>query len=67
MKFIYHADLKAYGITFNRSTIWRMERDGKFPKRVPIGESRVGWIEDEIKAWMQARIEARNAGRPAAA
>ena len=33
--------------------LWRMERDGRFPKRVPIGQSRVGWVEDEVKAWMQ--------------
>jgi prophage regulatory protein len=32
---------------------------GEFPKSVPIGRYAVGWIEDEVNAWIEARIEAR--------
>lgn len=37
--------------------IWRLEREGKFPKRVLLNEggTRVAWIEDEINEWIEAR------------
>lgn len=39
-------------------TMWRWERDGKFPKRVALSDSgAVGWFEDEIDAWVAARIK----------
>jgi prophage regulatory protein len=33
------------------STVWRMERAGKFPKRIRIGKS-CGWFESEILAYL---------------
>lgn len=27
----------------SRTTIWRLEREGKFPARVPLTASNVGW------------------------
>ena len=35
-----------------------MLRD-EFPKSVPIGRYAVGWVEDEVNAWIEERIEAR--------
>jgi prophage regulatory protein len=32
-------------------TIWRWERQGRFPKRIKIGPNSVGWDDDEIDAW----------------
>jgi len=42
-----------------RSMIYQMEADLRFPKRVKIGTRAVGWIEQEVKAWLVKRIEAR--------
>ena len=28
---------------YSRTTIWRHEREGLFPRRVKIGKARVGW------------------------
>jgi prophage regulatory protein len=39
----------------SRTTIWRMERDGKFPARRQVHGHRVGWLESEVDAWIQAR------------
>ena len=39
----------------SRTTIWRMERAGRFPKRVKIGERAVAWSEREVRAWLAAR------------
>lgn len=37
------------------STIWREEREGRFPQRVQISPNRVGWYEDEINDWIESR------------
>lgn len=36
-------------------TIWRLERDGKFPKRRQLSAGRVGWLASEVEEWMQGR------------
>jgi prophage regulatory protein len=51
-----------------RSAIYDGIADGTFPKPVPLGERAVGWIENEILAWQEARIaerDAKIAARPA--
>lgn len=35
--------------------IWRLEKTGEFPARVQITPSSIGWYEDEIAAWIEAR------------
>ena len=42
-----------YGKT--RQTLWRWEKDGKFPKRRKLGKHSVGWPKAEIFAWDEAR------------
>ena len=39
----------------SRPTVWRLERDGRFPSRVQISSSRVGWVGSEIQQWIQSR------------
>ncbi len=46
-------------IGLSRTTIWRLEQAGNFPKRVTIGERCVRWAKDEIDSWVEARIEQR--------
>lgn len=41
--------------SLSRTTIWRMERAGKFPKRVSLGQNAVGWRSDEIEDWIRSR------------
>ncbi|AVX13416.1 helix-turn-helix transcriptional regulator [Stutzerimonas stutzeri] len=43
-----------------RSTIYKLIGLGEFPKPVPLTRRSVGWIESEVTAWIQSRIEARN-------
>jgi predicted DNA-binding transcriptional regulator AlpA len=46
-------------------TLWRRARAGTFPKPVKISASRNAWPEDEIDAWQQACLDARqNAALP---
>lgn len=35
--------------------ILRLEKKGKFPKRIPIGPRRVGWRLSDIEDWIAAR------------
>lgn len=39
----------------SRSTIWRLERRGLFPRHRQISLNAVGWIEDELNDWIQTR------------
>ena len=41
-----------------RSSIYRLERKGKFPRRVRIGPKAVRWREREITAWVESLPEA---------
>jgi prophage regulatory protein len=34
------------------TTLWRLEKAGRFPKRVKIGFKRVAWRAAEINAWV---------------
>ena len=43
----------AGGIT--RVTLWRLERDGLFPKRHRISPNRVGWLESDLRNWIAER------------
>ncbi len=39
----------------SKSTIWRLERQGKFPKRLQIGNRRVAWRLEEIEQFLASR------------
>src|SRR4051812_50063267 len=40
----------------SRSTIWRLERDGRFPRHRRISANAVAWPEDEVLAWIRIKI-----------
>jgi prophage regulatory protein len=48
-----------FGIPYGRRQIDRLEAEGKFPKRVRIGESRVAWVISEIEAFVEQRMARR--------
>lgn len=39
----------------SRTTLWRMERTGKFPARVSLGVGSVGWRNSEVSQWINNR------------
>lgn len=57
---IPYSDLKAKGIPLSKCQIWRLEKDAKFPKRVPLSPGRHAWVESEIDEWITGRIAARD-------
>ena len=60
MKILSYSDLTERGIRFSKVHLWRLERAGKFPKRVPLGKARHGWLETEIDEWIEARLSERD-------
>ena len=40
-------------VGLSRTTIWRMENYGSFPKRVSLGANSVGWKLSEINQWLE--------------
>jgi prophage regulatory protein len=59
---IPYARLKDRGITYSKPHLWRLERAGKFPKRVPVGPGRYAYVETEIDQYIDRLIAARDAG-----
>ncbi len=41
----------------SRTTRWRMERRGEFPRRRSISRNAVAWLASEIRAWMVERAQ----------
>lgn len=58
MKIVSKRELKEM-VLYSPAQISRLEKAGKFPKRVPLGPNRVGWVLDEILEWLQERLNAR--------
>ena len=51
----------------SRTSIWRKERDGSFPKRVRLGSGRaVGWLRSSVESWLQGLKEPTPASDPEA-
>ncbi len=39
----------------SETTIWRLERAGKFPPRRQLSTNAVGWLRSEVEAWLLSR------------
>ena len=46
----------------SRSTIYLHIQEGTFPRPINLGARSVGWLENEIEAWLTERIERRDNG-----
>lgn len=49
-------------VPVSATTLWRLERDGKFPRGSFISANKKIWFEDEIIAW-QREVTGRGRGR----
>lgn len=46
-------------IGLSDTTVWRMEKSGKFPGRIKLGGNSVGWIDHEVSDWLKTKAEER--------
>lgn len=44
-----------------RSTIYKLQQEGRFPRGIKLSERAVGWVTHEVEAYVQERLDARNA------
>ncbi|NWF37509.1 AlpA family phage regulatory protein [Mariprofundus sp. KV] len=42
-------------VPLSRSQVWRLEQDGRFPRRIKLSTNAVGWDSQEIEQWLQSR------------
>ncbi|WP_417519798.1 helix-turn-helix transcriptional regulator [Minwuia sp.] len=47
-------------VLYSPQHVARLEKAGKFPRRVQIGPNRVGWVEEEVLDWLQERLNSRD-------
>ena len=45
----------------SRSTIYLRISKGAFPQSISLGERAVGWLEADVKQWLDARVAASKA------
>jgi predicted DNA-binding transcriptional regulator AlpA len=46
-------------VPLSETTIWRYERDGRFPRRIKLGLKRVAWSRREVLDWIAAQAAVR--------
>ena len=47
-------------VLYSPQHVARLEAAGAFPKRIQLGQCRVGWIEQEVLDWLHERIKRRD-------
>jgi prophage regulatory protein len=66
-RLIPYSALASKSICYSKPHLWRLERAGKFPKRVPTGPGRYAYVEAEIDAYIENKISERDAASSEAA
>jgi prophage regulatory protein len=46
-------------IGVHRTTLWRWEREGHFPKRIKLARRASGYLRSEVEKWLQDRVAER--------
>ena len=44
----------------SKTTIYRFEKEGRFPPRVSLGERSVGWFEDDVETFLLSLKQTQN-------
>ena len=42
-------------VPYSRPHIWRLEKQGLFPRRIRLGPGRVAWLVREISDWVECK------------
>jgi len=45
--------------TLGRRSVYNYMKAGRFPAAVRLGDRHVGWVEDEVNAWLRERAGER--------
>ena len=55
MEYIRYRELRRLTDGMGRTTVWRLEKAAKFPRRRQISPGTVAWPKEEVEAWLQSR------------
>ena len=47
-------------VGYHPSHLMRLVRANQFPQPVQLGPNSIAFVEDEVEAWMQARVDERD-------
>ena len=59
-RLLSYEDLRELGIPHSKLQLWRLAREGKFPKPLKLSHARNAWIESEIQGWLDALAAKRD-------
>jgi prophage regulatory protein len=48
-------------VCLSKTQLYRKIQAGEFPRAVPLGEQKIGFLEAEIERWIAERLQAREA------
>ena len=48
--------------SLSNATIYRLVKQGEFPKQLKLAERSSGWLLDEINDWLESKSILRNGG-----
>ena len=46
-------------VPFGKTTLYRLMREGSFPKNIQLGSNMVAWVASEIEEWINTQIKNR--------
>ncbi len=61
-RFLRLPDVK-HASGYGRTAIYQKIKAGEFPKPYALGARAVGWLADDIDAWIESRIKAAGGAR----
>jgi prophage regulatory protein len=53
-------ELPSKGVHYSKPHLWRLAKAGRFPKPIKLSAVRNAWIEEEVDAWIEARLVERD-------
>lgn len=45
-------------VGYSRASLYRLEKEGAFPRRIKLGANAAAWKLSDIREWMASRVEA---------
>ena len=52
-------------VCMSKTSLYRLINAGEFPRSIPIGRHRVGFLESEVVAWIEEKARSRDDGAEA--
>ena len=58
---LHYPELKELGVRYSKSHLYKLIKDGNFPKSMRLTDNIVVWLREDIEAWIQSKIDAHRA------